>query len=79
MTSKEALEMLKSCGTNTEEPYESRIIEALEKLVERDTPKKVKRSANPTLIIAFCPKCRHMVDIGYNGCPYCLQRLDWSE
>lgn len=48
-------------------------------LIERDTPKKVRKSANPTLNIAFCPKCRRIVEIDYNGCPYCLQRLDWSE
>ncbi len=33
MTAKEALEMLKRCGTNVEEPYETMILEALEEIV----------------------------------------------
>jgi len=75
MTSKEALEFLKSCGTNTEEPYESKIIEALEKLVERDTPKKVKNKQH-----GVCPNCdQNFSFMHINYCFECGQRLDWSE
>jgi len=79
MTSKEALEMLKRCGTNTEEPYESKIIEALEKLVERDTPMKPLKLNNTTFIY-WCPKCGCSSILRYgNHCHECGQRLDWSE
>ena len=54
-------------------------LKVIEELAERDTPKKVRKSSNPTLNIAFCPKCRHILAFSYNGCPYCLQRLDWGE
>jgi PHP family Zn ribbon phosphoesterase len=84
MTSKEALEMLKSCGTNTEEPYESKILEALEELVERDTPKIVfiggidKQGKFKDVV---CPICHQWLTFTEkeNFCPKCGQRLDWSE
>ncbi len=54
-------------------------LEILEELVERDTPLKVIRYDDISVISADCPKCKRVVDNGYKGCPYCLQRLDWSE
>ena len=79
MTSKEALEMLKSCGTNTEEPYESKIIEALETLVERDTPKKPTPQFPNTTFMYWCPKCDCISIQRYDKhCHDCGQRLDWS-
>ena len=50
----------------------------IEKLVERDTPMKVIRDKNTNVISANCPKCNRVVDSWQIGCPYCLQRLDWS-
>lgn len=80
MTSKEALETLKSCGTNTEEPYESKIIEALEKLVERDTPKKIKIGTSKHFKFPICPNCKDELNEYYKNkyCKECGQRLDWS-
>ena len=45
MTPKEALEMLNKCGTNTEQPYEDMILEALDHaLIELEELKRdVKR------------------------------------
>ena len=54
-------------------------MKVIEKLVERDTPTKVIKDDDSSVISAYCPKCKRVVDIGYNGCPYCLQRLDWSD
>ena len=85
MTSKEALENIKDNyplfhpmvhPTNYKLIKES--YDTLEQLVERDTPKKkVIRDDNISVISADCPKCKRVVDNGYKGCPYCLQRLDW--
>ncbi len=55
--------------------------EALEKLVERDTPKKIKYNDYEK---PCCPDCGEVqcpnvyAIIRNNFCPYCGQRLDWS-
>ena len=91
MTSKEALEEIESIYEHeegTQHPYDDPIgkkniykkeFNILRELVERDTPLKVIRSDNSSVISANCPKCKRVVDNGYKGCPYCLQRLDWRR
>ena len=92
MTPKEAVEMLNKCGTNTEQPYEDMILEALEQalteleeLKKRDTAMKVKQSWEEEDNHIFdCPHCGdtwfYTTDSeDWKFCPNCGQRLDWSD
>ena len=87
MTSKEALEIVKDyllpkLKEDNSELGSIIIVESvnvLEKLVERDTPMKVIKDDDSSVISANCPKCNRVVDKGQKGCPYCLQRLDWRK
>ena len=84
MTMKEALLYLATTDRNTEIGDEAKKI--LWKLVERDTPLKVITlysgwSGNEFLEppIYGCPVCKEEIHISFALCPYCGQRLDWSE
>lgn len=58
----------------------------LQELIERDTPKKPIFISDYDGFVYECPVC-HMdfrpdfiaEHIKWEGCPYCLQKLDWSE
>ena len=55
--------------------------EALEKLVERDTPKKIEYENNGIPYCAVCERS-YLRDVRGNQnrfCGYCGQRLDWEE
>jgi len=55
--------------------------EALEKLVERDTPKRIKYENNGIPYCAVCERS-YLRDVRGNQnrfCGYCGQRLDWEE
>lgn len=86
MTSKEALLDIKKRNEALKEEGHFHIGETtmkiIEKLVERDTPKKPKESILYGNIRHNCPVCNSILTIPYlkeiNGCPRCLQRIDWS-
>lgn len=89
MTSREALENIGYIDIDGRYPYPNYLkdrykkeYEVLEKLVERDTPKKPKESILYGNIRHNCPVCNSILTIPYlkeiNGCPRCLQRIDWS-
>lgn len=53
----------------------------LQELVQKATPKKVLDVYDTYFDIYLfgrCPTCLKNVNSGMNGCPYCLQALDWS-
>ena len=74
MTSKEVLEDIKDYLLDRE-------IQVLEKLVERDTPMKVKHENNGIPYCAVCERSYLRDGRGNQNrfCGYCGQRLDWSE
>ena len=77
MTSKEALECLQPCRWDDKE--EINAYEVLEKLVERDTPKKPAPQFPNTTFMYWCPECGCSSIQRYNKhCHNCGQRLDWS-
>lgn len=84
MTSKEALENIKD-NYPLVHPTNYKLIkesyDTLEKLVERDTPKKpIKRKGNYTEKHYYdCPKCEFEKSFFGKFCSECGQRLDWSE
>ena len=79
----EAFKILKICGTNITSIYglEEAVLDSLEKLVEKETAKKV-------ILIDYlpaCPNCKsnyHIIDHEYgdkfNYCGNCGQKLDWN-
>ena len=95
MTSKEALERLKfiwdkETNTGSKSPKElddfwgiSKPLKVIDKLVERDTPMKPIVNVDLDGITKYnCPKCVCTLNIPIieiNGCPKCLQRIDWGE
>ena len=83
MTSKEALEILVKQAN--ERKLSNKIVangiavSLLEKLVERDTPKKPTPQFPNTTFIYWCPKCDCSSIQRYDkNCHNCGQRLDWS-
>lgn len=77
MTYEVALAKFKAFGCEKCSDMEDRILEALEKQI----PKKPKVSH---LGFDICPMCKsHEVRSTYGSrqdyCPYCGQRIDWSE
>ena len=76
MTSKEALEILNNPTKKEHWDLQNKAYETLLDLVNRDTPMKVIKYEDSRVIGWFCPKCKSMVDVDFNGCPWCLQRLD---
>ena len=102
MTSKEALDRLKfiwdqETNIGSKSPKElddfwgiSKPLKVIDKLVERDTPKKVIKDTiiNGECLDYSCPSCKVSIntdnlypDLYYliKHCIYCGQRLDWSE
>ena len=85
MTSKEALEILVKQAN--ERKLSNKIVangiavSFLEKLVERDTPMKVKHENNGIPYCAVCERSYLRDGRGNQNrfCGYCGQRLDWSE
>lgn len=58
----------------------------LQKLIEKATPKKAIFVHDYDGYVYECPNCHMefrpdyiMNHIKWNGCPYCLQKLDWGE
>ncbi len=88
MTSKEALETVKDyllpkLKEDNSELGSIIIVESvnvLEKLVERDTPKKPTPQFPNTTFIYWCPECDCSNIQRYDKhCHDCGQRIDWSE
>lgn len=88
MKSKEALDILRGCiaefrVTGNSKITHDEVINAkyeLDKLVERDTPKKPlnRTTSSGKITYKVCPICREML-VGDYYCSKCGQRLDWSE
>jgi len=85
----EAFKILKICGTNITSIYglEEAVLDSLEKLVEKETAKKVTIIDRPELYyIYYCPTCgaNLLVDRNkqpkhlFNYCGKCSQKLDWD-
>ena len=55
----------------------------IEKLVERDTPKKIEIGTSHNFKYPICPNCKIELNEYYKYankyCKECGQRLDWSE
>ena len=89
MTSKEALEtvkdyLLQKLKEDNSELGSIIIVESvnvLEKLVERDAPKKVETGTSKHFEFPICPNCKDELNEYYKNkyCKECGQRLDWSE
>lgn len=61
-------------------------VKPLQELVDKATPKKAILVHSYDGKVYECPNCHMefrpdyiMNHIKWNGCPYCLQKLDWSE
>jgi membrane protease subunit (stomatin/prohibitin family) len=56
-------------------------LEILEELVERDTPKKIEYNDYEYPCCPDCGEvqCPNVYAMNNDFCPYCGQRLDWSE
>lgn len=54
-------------------------VESLEKQVAMMPTKKEDYFEGDYFLIYKCPKCEYVLGIGVPHCPYCGQRLDWSE
>lgn len=58
--------------------------ETFEKMLAKQTPKKVMRKVLPKTgnvkgtDCCKCPECRAYAHAEYNYCPFCGQALDWS-
>ena len=88
MTSKEKIEQAwelvnsKHIETNEEIQLVRYAVRIARELVERDTPKKPKESIQYGDIKHNCSVCNSILTIPHlkeiNGCPKCLQRIDWS-
>lgn len=84
MTSKESLNLFKQYHWRVED--KNKALEILEKLVERDTPLKITNpyiespvhKGDKVLKESQC-KCKRPINDDFSFCPYCGQRLDWSE
>ena len=68
----------------TEEYKEAK--QTIQELVEKATPKKAILVHDYDGYVYECPKCHNefrpdyiMYTVKWNGCPYCLQALDWSD
>ena len=51
-------------------------IEALEKQIGKEPILKVK---SHMVSIYECGECGERADTRWNGCPYCLTKIDWNE
>ena len=66
-------------------PLSQSAIDDLQELVKRNEPMKVDLETTLSLIDGDyynCPKCGDddmLIGIRYNYCPYCGQKLDWSD
>ncbi len=85
MTASEALNMVKECGLNIEEPIHNEVINIVIEALEKQIPKKPEESydgyadGNP-VIDYHCPNCYREVDEDdmEHHCE-CGQALDWSD
>lgn len=58
--------------------YKQATADALQELVDKETPKKVKPFPN-SFFIKICPNCGSTLEIKRNYCDECGQALDWSK
>lgn len=81
MNKQEAIERLKSLSRMFDEAPTGAIYEAISAL-EKQIPKKPEFYGDSEDGKLLCPSCGEdlwdIKECGYNGCPYCLQALDWS-
>ena len=58
-------------------------IDSLEELINRDKALRVDGETEHIEVYAItcynCPKCNKEIQIHTNYCPYCGQKLDWSN
>ena len=74
----EALSEVIRTSAQSDEPFPTEEVEALQELVDRATPKKpVQKPAGRKI----CPNCKRSTarEVSPLYCCVCGQRLDWSE
>lgn len=57
-------------------------IKTLQELVNKETPMKVTEKLDAPVSheqYRKCPKCKDLVARMYSYCPFCGQKLDWSD
>ena len=56
-------------------------VEVVKQALEKQIPKKPIKYDDCEQFFIECPCCQKRFDsrLGYKGCPYCLQALDWSD
>lgn len=58
-------------------------IDSLEELINRDKSMQVNKDTEHIEVYAItcynCPKCNKEIQIHTNYCPYCGQKLNWSN
>lgn len=69
---------------DSENPYDTKIVEALEKQISKKPTYYVYGYADGKLVYNtwHCPNCKKGYEVdfdNYNFCPYCGQKIDRSE
>ena len=55
-------------------------IQALEKQIGKKPILKILKGTSHYMISIYeCGECGERADTRWNGCPYCLTKIDWSE
>lgn len=75
------------CGESDCHCEKSEAVKTLRKIVEKSTPMKVILVSNyDGRLVVACPRCREEFEpnrflhyVNWEGCPYCLQKIDFTD
>lgn len=59
--------------------HKDKDVQTLQELVDKETPMKVKHNVDWIWHKYGCGSCDNELDWKFLYCPYCGQKLDWSE